>query len=34
MRVVAIVKELSFSEILSIGIVVIAPLAILYGILA
>jgi hypothetical protein len=33
MRFVAIVKELTFSEILSIGLVVIVPLGILYGIL-
>jgi hypothetical protein len=34
MRFVAIVKELTFSEMLSIGIVVVVPLGILYGILA
>ncbi len=33
MRLVAIAKELTFSEILSIGIVVIVPLGILYGII-
>jgi hypothetical protein len=34
MKFVAILKQLTVPEILSMGIVVIVPLAILYGILA
>jgi hypothetical protein len=34
MRFIAVVKQLTFSEILSIGIVVVVPLGILYRILA
>jgi hypothetical protein len=33
MKAVAIVKALTFSELLSIGIVVIAPVVILYAVL-